>query len=132
MRQRGRQSTASLSVVTTLPSHVQRLQPPADLDDTEAALFREIVAGSPPTHFAASDAPLLATYVQAIRISRRAAEASATDASHVATWERAARVVASLATRLRLSPHSRVDAKTLGRLIVLEIVRPPSRPPWTD
>lgn len=124
MRQPGRRSSAALSVVTPLRPHVRRLQPPADLDEVDGELFRTIVRACPPEHFAAGDVPLLATYCQAIRISRREASASAGDVSRVATWEKTARVVAALATRLRLSPHSRTDPKSAARRAAEH--RPPS------
>jgi phage terminase small subunit len=115
MRQRGRQSSASLSVVSLTSHGRRRIKPPADLDAIDAKLFTEIVAACPADHFAPGDASLLATYCQAVRLSRCAAETAGMDGTHVASWEKLARVVASLAVKLRLCPHSRTDPKTTGR-----------------
>ena len=57
------------------------------------------------------DLPLLTSFVQATLISRRAAR----DPREAVLWERAVRTQAMLATRLRLTPQSRIDPKTLGR-----------------
>jgi phage terminase small subunit len=115
MKQRGRRSTASLSVVTPLGSHLRRMEPPEGLDPIDSALFRKIVASCSVDHFSQADAPLLSAYCQAVRISRRAFEASLTDASHIVAWEKSTRTLALLATRLRLSPHSRAGPKAIGR-----------------
>jgi hypothetical protein len=63
------------------------------------------------SHFRESDLPLLISYIQATLISRGAAH----DPDRIALWEKATRMQATLATRLRLSPQSRIDPKTLGR-----------------
>lgn len=62
MIQRGRKSTAKLSVVTTLPGQRpeppgQRPEPPEQLSDAEAAIWRAVCAAEPanwftPTHHA--------------------------------------------------------------------------------
>ena len=44
--------------------------------------------------------------------------------SKIMLWEKAVRMQATLATRLRLSPQSRVDPKTVGRLQVSHGPRP--------
>jgi hypothetical protein len=93
----------------------RRLSPPADLPADEAALFREIISNTAPDHFVPSDLPLLISYVQSTRLSRRAAVALHKDASLITVWEKATRMQATLATRLRLAPQSRVDPKTLAR-----------------
>jgi hypothetical protein len=58
-----RQSTASLSVVPVEP--VVRLQPPADLEPDEAALWRRVVDAKPADYFGDESAPVLAEYVRA-------------------------------------------------------------------
>ena len=45
-------------------------------------------------------------------MSRRLAR----DLSRVDEWERATRTMTMLATKLRLTPQTRIDAKTLGTL----------------
>jgi hypothetical protein len=79
-----------------------------------------LVGACDQAHFRSSDLPLLASYVQASVIARDAAR----DASKIMLWERAVRMQATLATRLRLSPQSRIDPKTLGRQ------EPQGAPPW--
>jgi phage terminase small subunit len=114
MGTRGRKSSAELSVVPLLP-RANRLRPPAHLGPEEAKIFREIVSSCHPQHFAPSDVYLLAAYCEAIVISRRAAAALHEDQGAAAVWERAVRVLATLATRLRLAPQSRSDPKTVAR-----------------
>ena len=108
MRQRGRKSAASLVVVSGAPP---RLEPPADLSDEEKALFLELVNACSPRHFVESDKPLLISFVQATLLAR----GSAGKAMLISTWEKAVRVQATLATRLRLAPQARMDPKTVGR-----------------
>jgi hypothetical protein len=111
---RGRQSAAELSINPTGSAH-QRLAPPVDLTATEAKLFRELVACCVPNHFVRSDLPLLVSYVQATLLSRRAASALAKNAAMISVWEKATRMQATLATRLRLAPQARTDPKTIAR-----------------
>jgi hypothetical protein len=61
-----------------------------------------------------SDLPLLVSYVQATLLSRQAVAGASTDAAALALWEKATRMQATLATRLRLSPQARLDPKTLA------------------
>ena len=110
MRQRGRRSAATL-VAIDLTGKPSRLTPPSSLNDDEQALFSELVGACDAAHFRESDLPLLISYVQSTLISRRAAR----DPDSIALWEKATRMQATLATRLRLSPQSRVDPKTIGR-----------------
>jgi hypothetical protein len=110
MRQRGRKSADSLAVLS-VNGKQPRLSAPPSLDDNERALFDELVAACYPSHFRESDIPLLISFVQATLI----AQGTAHDPSKAALWERAVRMQATLATRLRLAPQSRVDPKTLGR-----------------
>src|SRR5262245_13492710 len=107
---RGRPSAAALAAIVPHP-RAKRLQPPPDLDANAAAIFRELVAACRPDHFAACDAHLLGVYASALLISRR----SAGDPALVQTWEKATRLVAQLAPKLRLCPSSRLDAKTAAR-----------------
>ena len=127
MRQRGRRSSASLAV---LPGDASRLTPPSFLNDAERTLFSEIVSACDAAHFRESDLPLLVSFVQSTAISRAAAH----DPDKIALWERATRMQATLATRLRLSPQSRIDPKTLGRQQLLPGLRKPweDRQPWED
>jgi hypothetical protein len=109
MNQRGRKSSASLVVVAT--GAPPRLAPPADLSDDEKALFLELVNACSPKHFVESDKPLLISFIQATILAR----ASAGKAMLIGTWEKAVKVQALLATRLRLAPQARLDPQTVGR-----------------
>jgi len=114
MNKRGRPSIGDLTVVP-IERGRQRLEPPADLSATEASLFRSIVANCSPDHFVPSDVPLLVSYIQSTLLSRRAAKALATDAAALNVWDRATRMQATLATRLRLAPQARSDPKAVTR-----------------
>jgi hypothetical protein len=111
---RGRQSAAELSIVPTEMAR-QRLVPPLGLTAAEAKLFRELVAACASDHFVQSDLPLVVSYVQATLLSRRASTAIAKDVAMIGIWEKATRMQATLATRLRLAPQARSDPKTIAR-----------------
>ena len=111
MRQRGRKSAAELATLPGVDGKPPRLKPPPHLNDDERLLFDELVGACDPRHFVESDLPLLASYVQATLIARDAAHAP----SKIVLWEKAVRMQATLATRLRLSPQGRIDPKTVGR-----------------
>jgi hypothetical protein len=107
MRQRGRKSEASLSVIS-VDGRPSRLEPPRYLNKIEKAVFVELAATG---HFVPTDAALLASLAQATVMARRAAR----DPSKLSTWERAVRIQAMLSTKLRLTPQARCDPKTVGR-----------------
>ena len=117
-------SMQALSVITGEP---RRLDPPSHLDESERALFAELVAACSPKHFVASDLPLLVSFVQATLLSRQAATRAATDATALAAWEKATRMQATLATRLRLAPQARTHPKSTARQLPKTL-----RPPWED
>jgi hypothetical protein len=132
MIQRGRKSSnvVALGVTSSSP----RLTPPATLSKAEKALFDELVASSDPQHFVPSDMPLLVSFVQATLLARSlastAAKPSKPDPTVIGSWEKASRVMAMLATRLRLAPQARNDPKTVGvrqRNAAMLI-----KPPWAD
>jgi hypothetical protein len=114
MEGRGRKSTAALSVVaTSLP---QRMEPPQELTESQAALWREIVAGKPVEWFAADNAPLLAEYVRAVDMGNRlaleieltlagTADHSLKDLLKMRDTE--AKRATSIATKMRLTQQSR-------------------------
>lgn len=110
----GRKSAASLSVVaTSLP---QRMEPPEDLTESQAVLWREIVAGKPVDWFAADNAPLLVEYVRAVDMGNRLAlliEAAMAGSGDVSLKDllrmrdTEAKRATSIATKLRLTQQSR-------------------------
>jgi hypothetical protein len=112
MRQRGKRSAASFAV-NPIPSGDGRIGTPSDLGPDEARLFRQVVSNSPPGHFALCDIPLLISFVHATLIER----ASVADPDRMQVWERAVRMQAALATKLRLTPQSRIDAVGAGRRV---------------
>ena len=107
MRQRGRKSAASLSVIS-VDGRPSRLAPPAYLNKVERAVFTELASSG---HFIETDAGLLASLAQATVMARKAAR----DPAKLSVWERAVRVQAMLSTKLRLTPQARCDPKTIGR-----------------
>ena len=132
MIQRGRKSgnVVALGVTASSP----RLTPPTTLSKAEKALFDELVRSSDPQHFVPSDKPLLVSFVQATLLARSlastAAKPSKPDPTVIGSWEKVTRVMAMLATRLRLAPQARNDPKTVGvrqRNAALSI-----KPPWAD
>ena len=121
MRQRGRPSADVVALNLIAPA--SSLAAPAGLNAKERAIFNAIVAAVDPSHFRKSDVPLLHSYVQAVAMVRRLAR----DGNRIADWEKAARVQAMLATKLRLTPQTRLDAKTVARQ---QIVSHDDPPPW--
>ena len=122
MAQRGRKSAAELSTpLKVISVDYQRLKPPPYLSDAAKKVFGEVVSASDPRAFRKAELPLLCAFCEAVCLNRyygRAlAEESAEDfiVSHRA-WVESTKLIATLATRLRLTPHSRLDARGAGRL----------------
>jgi hypothetical protein len=110
MQQRGRRSAAALSLA--VDGAPQRLEPPEGLSKAVAKQFREMVAEVKPSHFVASDLPLMAAYAQATVLNREYALAvEAGDWKALVPFERTCKLMAILATKLRLCPQSRIDAR---------------------
>lgn len=108
-------SVVRLDVAGTPPP----LVPPSSLTSAERAVFKDIVSACDARHFAKGDAQLLLSYVQIILAVRKLAAVANRKPSPGAfvSLEKMARLQASLATKLRLSPQSRLDRKTAGRLV---------------
>lgn len=121
-----RKSADSLSVVTNLPG--QRLLPPARLPADAAEIWRAVVATRPHDWFSADTEALLEAYVLAV-ISHRVVSkqvcatkpATLETADGLAAYdrltkmqERQARVMATLATKLRLTNQARYTPKAAG------------------
>src|SRR5262245_24485098 len=88
------------------------IKPPAHLTAKEVALFREIVGSVGPRQFIQTDAHLLASFVQCTIVAR---EAIKDLPDSVGIWDRAVKMQAVLATKLRLTPRSRIDQRAAGR-----------------
>jgi phage terminase small subunit len=102
-----RRSAASF-VIPSVTGAPPRLSPPADLSETERAVFIDLVASSKAEHFRPSDLPLLSAYCRCIVLERRSAqELAAGDHKALARWEKATKAMVALSMRLRLSPKSR-------------------------
>ena len=108
MRQRGRKSADVLTFPATDDSR-PRITAPSSLTKSERMLFTELAADA--GHLVQADAPLLASYVQAVLLSRQAAR----NPGAIDQWQKVTRVMMSLATKLRLTAQSRTDPKTLTR-----------------
>ncbi len=115
LRQRGRKGSKFEIDVLNVEGEPTRLDPPADLTNDERSLFLQIVGACSPKHFVPSDLPVLVSFVQATLLARQAIKIAAKDSAALMTWEKSVRLQGMLATRLRLAPQSRFDAKTNAR-----------------
>ena len=123
MTKRGRRSTASLSVVTTLPGS-DRPQPPKELKEAQAAEWRAIVGRMPAGWFTRETHGLLIAYcrhratfsVLSSRIDTLEREPCDEDVDLynklLRMREREGRAMSSMATRLRLTQQARYNAKS--------------------
>jgi hypothetical protein len=110
---RGRKSASELTVVAFNPTR-SIPSPPPEFGKTESEIFRRIAASNP--HLVSTDTQLLAAMVEAIMCRRAAAMTMRKDLEGgFPLWEKAARVQASIAVKLRLAPSSRFDVRTAGR-----------------
>jgi hypothetical protein len=122
MGQRGRRSASELGVVS-VDGKPSSLTPPDHLGADERRRFVELVANCDAGHFRPTDAALLCRYVESDALGERAAR-ELRDGGPVlhgkaSPWiviqEKAIRAQVSLSMRLRLSPQSRLDPKTVAR-----------------
>lgn len=112
----GRKSSAELAARPVYVRPLDRLQPPADLSAEGRQLFLDLVLANEPTHFRASDLPLLSAYVRA-GLQEQAASAHLEAEGHVtadnkpsawlAVLGQSQKALVALSHRLRLSPQSR-------------------------
>jgi hypothetical protein len=128
MRQRGRKSAVSLSVVAALPGQ-QRPEPPLELTDDEAEEWRGIVGRLTPDWFTRETHAQLVNYCRHVVKARFIArlikdyepEWAMSDEglqrldklTHMA--ERESRAIASLGTKMRITQQSRMKESTAGR-----------------
>lgn len=105
-----------------LDARCEPLRPPPDLSPAVAAVFSEIVRSVGVGHFRPGDAPLLAQLANAVHASRQASAeierngltVDGRPSPHLAVFERMSKLVASLSTKCRLTPASRMDRKVAG------------------
>ena len=119
MRQRGKQSAASLEV-TGIADAGPNLRPPPHLTATEAKLFVEVVGNAPSGQFSASDVYLLTSFVRVTLVCEQAVKALAkandkTRPTLMKMLDQAVKMQALLATKLRLATLSRLGPRTAGR-----------------
>ena len=112
-----RKSRAELATISNIQDHRPRITAPPGMSPEELTVFQRIVAQSHPTHFTESDGPLLQAYCQAIVLTGMAFDTAMQRPAELPTWERCVKTMATLATKLRLCPHSRSDPKTVMRAI---------------
>jgi hypothetical protein len=141
MKQRGRKSAAELSIIGAGGIAVaRRLDPPSQLSDEMADIWRGIVNGKPGDWFDAGSAPVLAQYCRHVIAARRASQlvvqTEADDGFDIDVWsellrlqERQSALLVSLATKLRLTPQSRYGARSAATAALNESVGPP---PWEE
>lgn len=120
-----RKSVASLTVLHPCVDGSPRyVSPPPGLGATEHQLFHDVVRTMPPEHFRQCDVPLLLRFVEATAMCDRAGREMENSGGPVVDgavnpWfgiqQRCAKMVSVIATRLRMTPHSRRDPKTVGR-----------------
>ena len=118
---RGRTSAAELSVIG-VDGQSARPSPPATLSVQERELFSSIVGGCDVEHFRQTDLPLLSRYCEAAVLAEQAAlelrngaVVNGKSSPWIVIQEKCVRAMVSLSMRLRLSPQSRIDPKTLAR-----------------
>jgi hypothetical protein len=116
---RGRKTLLDNIVPLDATSQRSRLSPPASLSKDERAIFDLVVAEN--SHLTLLDAPMLTAFAQAA-----AKTISLAKKEGIQAWERSARIMAMLATRLRITPQSTATAQTLARH---RRDRPPDHPP---
>jgi phage terminase small subunit len=101
----------------------ERLGPPDHLSPDARRRFIELVGACDPGHFRRADLPLLVRYVEADAMAERAERELATSGGvangkpdpWLYVYEKAVRAMVALSMRLRISPQSRTDPKTVGR-----------------
>ena len=116
-----RQSGASLTTLR-VDGRPPRLAPPRHLSAEARRLFVELTGAVAPEHFTTADRPLLCQYVEALALAeravrelRRAPVAGGKPSPWLAVAEKCWRSTATLATKLRLAPQARYDARQAGR-----------------
>lgn len=119
MKQRGRISAQAVEISSiAVPIQViERQRPPHDLTDEEVEIWAAVVSAEPADWFSPSTVPLLAQYcrhvIQAKRIAVLIERGTSDPDLDVKDWERLlkmqereSRMIASLATKMRISQQS--------------------------
>ena len=128
MGTRGRTSAAALTITSPgVLETVERQRPPHDLTDEEVEVWAAVVQAEPADWFSPSNVPLLAEYCRHVVHARRIAELIERATSELdpetkeptlsikdydrllKMAERESRAIATLSTKLRISPHSQTN-----------------------
>lgn len=141
---RGRVSGAALAIRDLADADVQRpTEPPAELSDAQAAVWRDAAASMPKEWLTRGARPLLVAYCRHVcrarlleaQIARFEVEWTRLDGGLerldklLAMAEREDRAMLATARGLRITPSSRMHPRTAGRL--LDNAPPPgTRRPW--
>ena len=132
MTQRGRKSGDSrLTLVTFVPPPIE---PPPELSESEAKIFRMTVASMPAGWFNVASHAMLIEYCRAVdacdhlAAMRNTPDMTMRDlTSLLSAHEKQARLVASLATKMRLTHQARVHPEKAGTAVAN---KPTQHPPW--
>lgn len=118
-----RKSAASLATKPPTVRGRRRLEPSSSLDRVPAAIFRQLAAAVDVGHFAPTDIHLLEQFSESIALADEAAKRLRADGAVVggkpSPWlaiaEKSWRASSVLASRLRLCPAARYDARAAAR-----------------
>ena len=141
MRQPGRKSAASLSMIPLLP-HEQRPEPPKELTRDQATEWREIVDRMPSDWFSRETHGLLVQYCRHVVRARQLAvminaisPKDLVDRAGLLRYEklmglagRESGLIVALGTKMRITQQSRYEAKTAARSHPSDEAS--SRQPW--
>lgn len=134
MGARGRHSAEERLAAAVVPFRPLPVEPPADLTDAEAEIFKGIVAAMPDGWFKADTVALLVEYSRAVDACNKLAAMRAQPgltlrdlAQLLTAHEKQARLVAMFATKMRLSQQSRILPQTAGTAVAN---KPVAAPPW--
>jgi hypothetical protein len=128
MTQRGRKSAAELATISGAGiATTRRLSPPPDLTEEQSDVWRSIVNGNPADLFNAGSAPVLAALCRHVVAGSPGGGLDSRGSRHedgldeeawfrlLARQEAESKMVARLATRLRLTPAEPLHAARCGR-----------------
>ena len=105
-------------VLTVIDTQRQRIKPPASLLPEAKPVFEHVVNHAAPAHFKESEIHLVVLYSNAVWLAQFYCErigAEGDVGQNHKNWESNARLALSIATRLRLTPSSRYDARSAAQ-----------------
>lgn len=98
----GRRSIAESNIVQLVSSTRPRIAAPSSLNAAERAVFSETVEGN--GHLKVGDTLMIAAYAQTlVKVNKLARK---TDTASVGAWEKCARVMLAMATKLRVTQQA--------------------------